>query len=163
MSDMNRVIVIGATVAAAIGIPTAALAAPAVPTKVPLVNDCGKASINGDCAAPDLVGTFAGVVKFRHKDNGDLRLMIVVKDAPKQTPYQLDIHCGPSPAAPGALATSLTGAVQTDDMGAAVAGPFEIPAKDLEAACGAQAIGHIQLTNAAAGSILSAAPIEVTS
>lgn len=160
---MNRFFAIGAVAAATVALPSAAMAAPATtPTKVPLINDCGNGSINGDCMALDNLGTFAGVVKFRHKPNGNLRLMIVVKSAPANSSYQLEIYCGPTAARQGEMVGALADAVSTDQYGAALAGPFEVPAADLQDVCGSSSIGHLQLVNVPAGSILTAAPVRMT-
>lgn len=163
MSVMNRLFVLGATVAASIAVPGTALAqTPAAgPVKAPLVNDCGQNSINGDCTTLDGVGTFAGLVKSRHNFRGNLRLMLIVKEGSASATYNLDIYCGANPAQPGTLAASLPNAVQTDPVGAAVAGPFEVPAADIKTACGTEAVGHIQLVDATGGSVLSGGPVNM--
>lgn len=167
MSVMRIFIGMGALVAAAVAVPGAAFAQPAAqapaPVKVPLVNDCGNDSINGDCLALDMIGTFAGVVKSRHKQNGDLRIMVVVKSASANTAYGLEVYCGSSPQNPGTLAGSVPDAVRTDAMGAALAGPFEIAAADLSRSCAAGSVGHIQLVDVPGGSVLSGGPVQVTS
>jgi hypothetical protein len=166
MSDMYRFITIGAAALAAAAVPGTALAAaggPSSTVKIPLVNDCGNGSLNGDCLSLDMVGTFAGVVKFRHKGNGDLRLMIQVKSAPHDQGYKLEIYCGQAAGKPGALIGELADALTTDAAGAAAGGPFEVPLADIRSACGSgNAVGHIQLVNVQAGSILDAAPIKMS-
>jgi hypothetical protein len=160
---MNRLFVLGATVAASIAVPGTALAQTpaATPIKAPLVNDCGQNSINGDCTALDGAGTFAGLVKSRHNARGNLRLMVVVKAGAASATYNLNVYCGADPAQPGTLAASVPNAVQTDQAGAVVAGPFEVPAADVKAACGSQAVGHIQLVGVAGGSVLTGGPVDM--
>lgn len=163
MSNMYRFVTIGAAVLAAAAVPSAAIAAPSSTTKVPLVNDCGNAAINGACQSLDMIGTFAGVVKYRHKGNGDLRLMIQVKAAPPDQSYKLAVYCGQTAARPGTLIGELADAVKTDTLGAGAGGPFQVPMADIRTACGTgNAIGHVQLVNTQAGSILDAAPIKLS-
>jgi hypothetical protein len=165
MSDMKHFIAIGAAAVASLAVPGAAMAAPGTPgntVKIPLVNDCGNGSINGECLSLDAIGTFAGVVKFRHKANGDLRLMFNVKSAPAGLDYQLEVYCGNSPAQPGALIGKLPDALKTTGTGTAVAGPFELPVSDIHSACGNAGIGHVQLVSIMGGSILSAAPVNLS-
>ncbi len=165
MSGMNPFIALGAATVAALAVPGAAMAAPGTPSntvKIPLVNDCGNGSINGECLSLDAIGTFAGVVKFRHKANGDLRLMFNIKSAPAGLSYQLEVFCGTSPARTDGVIGKLADAVKTDANGTAVAGPFELPASDITAACGTAGIGHVQLVSIMGGSILSAAPVKLS-
>lgn len=163
---MNHFITIGAAAIAAVAVPGAAFAAPGAPVntvKIPLVNDCGHGALNGSCQSLDMIGTFAGVVKFRHKGNGDLRVMINVKSAPASRTYQLAIYCGTSAARASAVVGELAGALMTDASGAGTAGPFEVPAADIRSACGSgNAIGHLALADTAGLSILDAAPIKMT-
>ncbi len=165
MSNMYRLITIGAAAVAAAAVPGAAFAAAGTPSptvKVPLVNDCGNGSLNGECGSLDMQGTFAGVVKFRHKANGDLRLMIQAKGAPRDQGYKLDVYCGRSATSPGALVGELPDALKTGAAGSGSAGPFEVPLADIRSACGsAGTVGHIELIDTQAGSILDAGLIKL--
>lgn len=166
---MKRVITATAAAVAVVVVPTAAFAAPApaapakvVATKVALVNDCGMADSNGDCTDLDMVGTLAGIVKYRQKSKGDVRLVIVVKSAPANVSYDLNVYCGKKAEKRGAHIAGLPEAVTTNAAGTASSSSFEIPIADVKSACGTgKVVGHIELVNAKRGSILDAAPIEV--
>jgi hypothetical protein len=165
---MKRVITAtAAAFAAAVVGPAGAFAAPApttpanvVPTKVALVNDCGMG--NGDCRVLDMVGTFAGVVKYRQKAKGDLRLVILVKNAPANVEYNLEVYCGRTAATRGARVGELAKAVKTNGAGIASSDPIELTTIALKTACGTgRVVGHVELVSATRTSILVAAPIVV--
>ena len=164
---MKRVITATAAAFAAVVMPAAAFAAPVattpaivVPTKVALINDCGMG--NGDCRVLDMVGTFAGVVKYRQKPKGDLRLVILVKSAPANVEYNLEIYCGRTAATRGARAGEIANVVKTNGAGTASSGPIELTTADLKTACGTgRVVGHVELVSATRSSILVAAPIVV--
>ncbi len=170
---MNKLVAISVGVVASLAVPGAALAAPAgtttsstgLPTRIPLVNDCDDgpgSAVEGSCETLDGIGTFAGVVRYLHRPNGDLRLMIAAKAAPPHRSYQLEIYCGTTIAGTGRQVGVLPDAFVTDALGAA-AGPFDVPAADVHEVCSGPSgtFGHLHLIDATQGSVLTAAPIRM--